>query len=390
MGMTGPTGSIGVTGDCWSSYLYWDTTISGGSWQVDGSEVHIGCDAGLTGQQPYAVAVGAMAGMTDQSGCAVAVGYRAGEYQQDFGAIAIGHAAGLTGQNDYAVAIGYKCGVVNQGINSVAIGIGAGSNNQGNNSVAVGNGAGNSLQHDNTIILNATGIVLDTGAVGATYIAPIRDANDAIPGATGPTGPVGPVKYPGDYLMAYDPSQTLCNASAEGTKEVVYGRHGMLLATYYLPFRWQSEQPDISEIWCPISAQGISQSLSKTPFIDTSGNLSYCQKNNYNYFIVDCSNLSPINIVLNKPDTCRRYIQTNAYRECTGIIALVHDPDQNYCEAAHLTLHWGTNLSFNEPCSIRNFQSTWTASIEWLNDPRSVYQQNPEWRIMLLGANHSY
>jgi hypothetical protein len=347
MGMTGATGSIGVTGDCWSSYLYWDTTVSGGSWQVDGSEVHIGCDAGLTAQQQHAIAIGTM--------------------------------AGKSGQQDYAIAIGF----------------GAGKTNQGNNSVAIGYLAGNTLQHDNTIILNATGTVLDTGAVGATYIAPIRDANDAIPGATGASGPTGPEKYPGDYLMAYDPKfDPSCNLSAGTSYEVVYGRHGMLLATYYLPFRWQGAPPDISEIWCPISAQGISQSLSKTPFIDSLGNISYCQKNNYNYYIFDCSNpppLSPLYIVLNSQETCRKYVPTNAFRECTGIIALLEDPSRNYCEAAHLTLHWGTNQFFNEPCSIRNFQSTWTASIEWLNDPRSVFQLNGlQFRIMLLGANHSY
>ena len=81
------------------------------------------------------------------------------------------------------MAIGDSAGSQSQGQYSVAIGTKAGSQSQGQYSVAIGHQAGQTNQRKNTIILNASGVALDStgpiGATGAFYVKPIR-------GATGP------------------------------------------------------------------------------------------------------------------------------------------------------------------------------------------------------------
>jgi hypothetical protein len=57
------TGSAGTN---YSDYLYWNPSSS--SWAVGSSTIHIGKDAGLTGQATYAVAIGWEAGKTSHRG----------------------------------------------------------------------------------------------------------------------------------------------------------------------------------------------------------------------------------------------------------------------------------------------------------------------------------
>ena len=234
-GPTGPTGSIGVTGTYWSDYLFWNNLTS--TWDVGSSEVHLGKNAGQTGQGISSVAIGDSSGQFNQgeksvaigyeagytgqtlnsvaignnagyfrqgetgtgntgnTGNAVAIGNLAGEFNQGANAVAIGLEAGQTGQQQYSVAIGRQsgrygqnyeavaignlAGNTGQNIYGIAIGSNAGAVDQGKYSVAIGRLAGQTGQHDNTIVLNASGSALDTQATDAFYVKPIR-------GRTGP------------------------------------------------------------------------------------------------------------------------------------------------------------------------------------------------------------
>ena len=61
-----------------------------------------------------------------------------------------------------------------------------------------------------------------------------------------------------------------------------------------------------------------------------------------------------------------------------------------YAAAAYLYLMFSDdNAVVGAPRTYCN--TCWSAAIEWLNDPRSRYINNgTEYRIMLLGANHSF
>ena len=107
------TNLTGPAATNWSDYLYWDTTVTPNSWQVDGDKVHLGSNAGSTSQGNFSVAVGSQAGQSSQ----------------------------------------------------------------GNNSVAVGYRAGLTNQHASTLILNASGSALNSATQNACYIAPIRLAS---------------------------------------------------------------------------------------------------------------------------------------------------------------------------------------------------------------------
>lgn len=153
-------------------------------------QIKIGINAGVTSQGTYTVAVGTDAGNTSQLFGAVAVGYGAGRTNQGATAVAIGTDAGRDNQGDDSVAIGVESGgggqgtsavaigvlaaSSSQGDNSVAIGVYAGTTNQGNSAVAIGNRAGYQNQHDNSIVLNATGSILDSPAASSFTVKPVR------------------------------------------------------------------------------------------------------------------------------------------------------------------------------------------------------------------------
>jgi len=61
----------------------------------------------------------------------------------------------------------------------VAVGDGAGRDTQGQYAVAIGYGAGNSNQANNSIIINATGSVLEQTTVNTFTVKPVRQANTA-------------------------------------------------------------------------------------------------------------------------------------------------------------------------------------------------------------------
>jgi len=141
------------------------------------SSIALGVEAGETAQGQDCVAIGFQAGRDNQSNNAVAVGREAGELGQGLSAVAVGNGAGSSTQDDFAVAVGGNAGLFSQNIGAVAVGYQAGENSQGQNSVAIGRLAGQTSQPDRSIILNATGVVLDVSLADASYMAPIRSSS---------------------------------------------------------------------------------------------------------------------------------------------------------------------------------------------------------------------
>jgi hypothetical protein len=141
------------------------------------NSIAIGTTAGNLFQGANGISVGYGAGLTSQGSAGIAIGVRAGQTSQGTTAISIGVSAGNANQGNGAVAIGSFAANNNQGLNSIAIGSLSGGNSQGRYSVAIGYQAGNSNIGNNTIILNATGIPLDTNATNSFFVAPIRNDN---------------------------------------------------------------------------------------------------------------------------------------------------------------------------------------------------------------------
>jgi hypothetical protein len=132
--------------------------LSGHINQMD-STVAIGNRAGQNGQQSWAIAVGLYSGYENQEPSAVAVGPVSGHLYQKNSAVAVGIYSGYSNQQTMAIGIGRESGVYTQGRNSIAIGYRSGYNNQASNS----------------IIINATGNVIDNTNINTIKIAPIRD-----------------------------------------------------------------------------------------------------------------------------------------------------------------------------------------------------------------------
>ena len=136
--------------------------------------VAIGSGAGQTLQAQNAVAVGYLAGQTRQGYAAVSIGEDAGYQYQGLNAIAIGRTAGYNTQGNASVAMGWNAGQETQGNSAVAIGEDAGRFNQGQYSIAIGRTAGYNLQANNSIILNATGVHVNTITANSFTVAPVR------------------------------------------------------------------------------------------------------------------------------------------------------------------------------------------------------------------------
>jgi hypothetical protein len=142
--------------------------------------VAIGAQAGNANQGNNAIAIGNIAGQEDQSSNAIAIGNYAGGDTQGIGTIAIGYYTASLNQGNYATALGYNAGETNQSSNAIAIGNSAAENNQGTYAIAIGTLAGVSSQHANSIILNATGLDLNSPAASSFTVKPVRQLNDAV------------------------------------------------------------------------------------------------------------------------------------------------------------------------------------------------------------------
>ena len=105
----------------------------------------------------------------------IALGRDAGKISQGSNAVAVGSLAGETSQGDFAIAIGREAGETSQGSNAVAIGRRAGETAQGENAIAIGFRAGET-QANNSIVINATGNLLNNTVENTFVVKPIRDA----------------------------------------------------------------------------------------------------------------------------------------------------------------------------------------------------------------------
>lgn len=142
----------------------------GGAGQLNqgGYAVAIGGGAGIGNQGGGSVAIGPFAAQNTQGGSSVAIGSSAGSSSQGSFAVAIGYLAAQTNQSDYAIAIGISAGRTNQGFSAVAIGYEAGAGGQGSNAIAIGSNAGSNVQGRSAI---AIGILAARNAQGINGIA---------------------------------------------------------------------------------------------------------------------------------------------------------------------------------------------------------------------------
>lgn len=110
------------------------------------------------------------------SEASVYLGAEAGTVSSSNYTVGIGFQAQKTNPQGYTVGIGSYAGVTNQAQGAVAVGSNAGETNQGSAAVAIGNYAGQTSQHANSLILNASGGVLNSDGTSRFYVSPIRNA----------------------------------------------------------------------------------------------------------------------------------------------------------------------------------------------------------------------
>lgn len=114
---------------------------------------------------------------TNVSTSGVSIGNGAGTTNPGGAAICIGASSGVNNQGANAISIGQNSGNISQGSSAIAIGTNAGTgitSGQGANSIAIGNNSGYNQQVAGSIILNASGSVLDVAAGAGFYVNPIR------------------------------------------------------------------------------------------------------------------------------------------------------------------------------------------------------------------------
>jgi hypothetical protein len=140
--------------------------------------VAMGHGAGRESQGNSGVALGDLAGAVSQGSASVAVGKNSGELRQSFNSVAIGHEAGKMDQKEFSTAIGYRAGSEDQGEYTIALGEQAGYVRQGQNSIAIGREAGTYEQPPRTIMINASGLSLNSTTTDALFIKPIRNETD--------------------------------------------------------------------------------------------------------------------------------------------------------------------------------------------------------------------
>jgi hypothetical protein len=157
--------------------------------RTDETEIRLGVMPDFTnpvgGPAAYTVALGAFAGEIRQNTNAIAIGYIAANEDQGDHAIAVGVNSGGQRQGSYGAAFGVEAGYRDQGVRALALGYQAGAFSQGVEAVAIGKGAGHTNQHANSLILNATGVNLNSDGTSRFYVAPIRNQ----------TGTSGVVQY---------------------------------------------------------------------------------------------------------------------------------------------------------------------------------------------------
>ena len=153
---------------------------SAGETAQGAAAIAIGQDAGTDTQGANAVAIGNTAGNIDQGAAAIAIGQGAGTDTQGSNAIALGYIAGTDNQGTGAIALGYTAAQITQGDSAVSIGWSAGQTNQGDYAIAIGYRAGFTNQHAASIVLNASGVALNSTGAGF-YVNPVRSNANGTP-----------------------------------------------------------------------------------------------------------------------------------------------------------------------------------------------------------------
>ena len=147
-GPTGPTGPAGTTWDTLGNKIGASGPINiavgrnANATTTTDYIIALGGGAGEYEQGQYAIAIGDDAGQEVQGQFAIAIGTAAGSLAQGTNSIAIGQDAGTDYQGNGSIAIGDQAGQGYQGINAVAIGTNAGRVNQQENAIAIGTNAG--------------------------------------------------------------------------------------------------------------------------------------------------------------------------------------------------------------------------------------------------------
>jgi len=136
--------------------------------------IAIGRNAGREGQYQRSIAVGAFAGRINQGERSVSIGNQAAQTGQGNDAICIGSQACYENQNNNGIAIGTNAGRLGQGKSAIALGNKAGKFGQAENTIAIGKQAGENYQNYGSIILNTSGVALESSNNNAVYIKPIR------------------------------------------------------------------------------------------------------------------------------------------------------------------------------------------------------------------------
>jgi hypothetical protein len=216
--------------------------------------------------------------------------------------------------------------------------------------------------------------------------------------------PVGPSTYINpirntwrDYVLTYDPDSAL-GGSANNTREVNVSQFGMFLAAWYLP-NYVTDN-SIPPNWRTVNAQAVTERLPSYPTGPPPVLIpNFCQTNTFDYRLINCTD-NTIQIPTGTFTNCIPLISAT-YRACEGWYAVCAPPSLPTNEACHLTIHWQSDnvrtVSPNSGDLTEIFQlfthSSWSASIEWLNDPRSdasIFGLSSAWRIMLLDVNHTF
>ena len=151
-----------------------------GTLRTSETKITLGALAGNTNQADETISIGWTAGYSDQGYRAVAIGRGAGGVSQGIGGVGIGNDAGSVNQGGAAIAIGYNSGQGSQGTGAIGLGFSAGLISQGDYAIAIGYSAGWSNQAANSIILSASGSILDAAAAGF-YVDPIRSTANGTP-----------------------------------------------------------------------------------------------------------------------------------------------------------------------------------------------------------------
>jgi len=115
--------------------------------------IAIGNQSGLSNQGNNSVGLGSQTAFIDQGNFCLAIGTFSGYVNQGEGSVAIGSNAGGENQGQYSTSIGLSAGQLNQGDSSVAIGFASGQNNQGNNSISIGFATAQNDQGNNCIAI---------------------------------------------------------------------------------------------------------------------------------------------------------------------------------------------------------------------------------------------